>query len=74
MTNLCTTTADSQERLRKSKEMVERNAARRERDPDAEKPKAHVEFEAYTDGMEKKVTDLTMKAEKALRQLVDYSN
>jgi hypothetical protein len=39
---------------------------------DDEKPENHVEQEHYTDDLELKVSDLTTKAEKALRDLIDY--
>ena len=41
---------------------------------DDEEPEHHVEENKYADSLERKVSDLTSKAEKALRELIDYGD
>ena len=49
---------------------TEEKARQQERD----KTEAEIEDEKYTQTMNKKVTDLTTKGEKAMRDLIDYSD
>ena len=66
--------ADNNERLAEAKNIVQRRAGSRKANdiPDEEMPQSHAEYEEYTNGMERQVSDLTTKAEKATRDLIDY--
>lgn len=68
--------ADNNERLARHKTAVQRFAEQRRSKgiPDDQKPEHHKEEEEYANGMERQVTDLTIKAEKALRDLIDYGD
>ncbi|KAE9380231.1 hypothetical protein N431DRAFT_539897 [Stipitochalara longipes BDJ] len=68
--------ADNNERLAVHKDTVQRWAEQRKNNniPDDEKPEHHIEREKYTNGMEKQVSELTTRAEKALRDLIDYGD
>jgi hypothetical protein len=74
--SITTATADNNERLAAHKTQVQRHAEQRRNNhiPDDEKPERHIEEEVYTSGLERQVSDLTTKAEKALRDLIDYGN
>jgi hypothetical protein len=76
MDTITTAAADNNERLAIHQTAVQRHAeSRRSKDtPDDQKPEHHIEEEKYTNGLEKQVSDLTAKAEKALRELIDYGD
>jgi hypothetical protein len=66
---------DSNDRLRVRKEDLAKAASRRSQAEEGEeKSQEDIERELYVDGMEKKVRALTVKAEKALRDLIDYGD
>lgn len=66
---------DSNDRLRIRKDEVEKIAnKRRQAGEDGEKSKEDLEREQFAAVLEKKVGDLTTKADKALRELIDYSD
>jgi E3 SUMO-protein ligase NSE2 len=73
---ITTATADNNERLATHKAQVQRDTEKRRNNniPDDEKPERHIQEEAYTNGLERQVSDLTRKAEKALRDLIDYGD
>lgn len=64
---------DSNERLRLRKEQLAKIASRR-REDDEDGKEALKTKEAVVRGMENKVTSLTAKADKALRDLIDYGD
>ncbi len=68
--------ADNNERLAMRKGIDQRRAEQRKTHniPGNERPEIHIEDEGYTNGMEKQVSDLTARAEKALRDLIDYGD
>lgn len=76
MDAITTAAADNNERLAMHQTAVQRHAeSRKSKDiPEDQKPEHHVEEEEYTNGLEQKVSDLTAKAEKALRELIDYGD
>jgi len=76
MKAITTAAADNHERLAVHKTQVQKYAEHRQSKdiPDDQKPENHIEKEQYTDALEGKVLDLTTKAEKALRDLIDYSD
>jgi hypothetical protein len=76
MDAITTAAADNNERLAMHQTAVQRHAeSRKSKDiPEDQKPEHHVEEERYTNGLERQVSDLTAKAEKALRELIDYGD
>jgi hypothetical protein len=76
MKSIGTAAADNNDRLAIYKAQVQKYAEFRQSKgiTDDQKPEAHIEREQYTDALEGKVSDLTTKAEKALRDLIDYSD
>jgi hypothetical protein len=76
MDAITTAAADNNERLAMHQTAVQRHAeSRKSKDiPEGQKPEHHVEEERYTNGLERQVSDLTAKAEKALRELIDYGD
>lgn len=76
MVGITTAAADVNERLTISQTTVRKHAKFRQNKniADDEKPERHIEQEKYTQGLESKVLDLTDKSEKAMRELVDYSD
>jgi hypothetical protein len=76
MDTITTAAADNNDRLAMHQTAVQRHAeSRKSKDiPDDQKPEHHVEEEKYTNGLERQVSDLTAKAEKALRELIDYGD
>jgi hypothetical protein len=71
---ITTAAADNNERLAHHESTVKKHAdVRQHRNiADDQKPEHHIEEEHYTADLEMKVSDLTAKAEKALRDLIDY--
>jgi hypothetical protein len=71
---ITTAAADNNDRLAHHKSSVKKHADVRQHKniADEQKPEHHIEQEQYTDALETKVSDMTTKAEKALRDLIDY--
>jgi len=71
-----TAAADNNERLAEAKNIVQRRAESRKANniPDDEMPETHAEYEEYTNRMETHVSDLTARAEKSMRDLIDYGD
>lgn len=68
--------ADINERLSERQDLVRRAEEKRREAGQSDEPKTEedTEREAYARHMEKRVGDLTTRAEKALRDLIDYSD
>lgn len=76
MKAISTAAADNNDRLASHKALVKKQADFRQAKDiaDDQKPEQHIEQERYTDALEGKVSDLTNRAEKALRDLIDYGD
>lgn len=71
--NVTNAIGESNDRLTAHKAKV-RRTEERVRQQGREKTGAEIEEEQYTKSMEKKVADLTARGEKAMRDLIDYSD
>jgi E3 SUMO-protein ligase NSE2 len=72
--NLTNATADAHDRLRLRRQLVEKEANKRRKDGGVEKTEAELEAEQRADALEAKVVHLTEKAEKAMREMIDYGD
>jgi urease gamma subunit len=70
--NITSAVGESNDRLTAHRDKVRRTEARISK-KEREKTEAEMEEEQYTKTMDKKVLDLTAKGEKAMRDLIDYS-
>ena len=72
--NLPVVIADTYDRLRARTEQAEKEAAKRQKDGSQEKTEAEIDAEERANALEVKITELTEKAEKAMRDIVDYKD